>query len=886
MALVIFVDPDGTITVTIPDVVGLEDALDAKLNANDPSVDNARTPTAHKASHAGGGSDELTPSDIGAATSAQGDLADSALQAEDIGTAVQAHSAVLDATTASFTTSDETKLDGIASGAEQNVQSDWDATSGDAQILNKPALGTAAAEDATDFATAAQGGLADSALQSDDIGVSVQAHSAVLDATTASFTTADETKLDGVASGAEVNVPADWNAVSGDAAIANKPVLSDVATSGDGADVVVDLTDYVGMGVTADNAQDGIHDAFAGLVTLGGSVDDLNTRVGDVEDGLEDANIGIGLVSDGAAAADEFILDLALHGIQQAASRIPQSAKFSLAAVPAQTITAANRIGAGLHTWPDGNIGFASISGTIYAFAPNGPDSARNTATPTSLRGTVQQTALALTTLEPADYAGGGDIYNTGTRLIKLWHGEAHDADPTRFISFHGLATATTAAPDTWTDMGRIITADVGVDPAVAQNDTANNSMVVFGSYMYVFFSEKTPATSSGPATRGSFSVARALLADVVTWAGGGAPVTFSKFYRGAWTEPGIGGKSSEIIPGAPYPSWASAIRVSGLADRFIMAWTAKLSPIGIEGNQWGVYVAMSEPGSVTEWGEPELLLGPTPSAELTYITLADSTDLSTHVSDATTMKMYLVSSALGAVAGNRWTDAEVLVYDLSVYSGKVTSTGGTSQWYASIPDTNPVTYFGSIFGAGGVGFGPANGAPDIIFLRGANGILVQQFGSGIQIPKLTSPAAASAPAGPNILGDIAVISGVLHECVTAGSPGTWEKLNTAAVGSWVTPTLTNSWVNVAGTTRYRRIGLNEVEIDLQALMSGASGSSAFNLPAGFRPSADEVFYVYTTADGSDLGQGQVTVKTTGNVEIGYPGAKPVVTGRIRMFTV
>ena len=36
---------------------------------------------------------------------------------------------------------DGTKLDGIASGAEVNVQSDWNASSGDAQILNKPSVG-------------------------------------------------------------------------------------------------------------------------------------------------------------------------------------------------------------------------------------------------------------------------------------------------------------------------------------------------------------------------------------------------------------------------------------------------------------------------------------------------------------------------------------------------------------------------------------------------------------------------------------------------------------------------------------------------------------------------------------------------------------------------
>ena len=58
------------------------------------------------------------------------------------------------ATTAVATTSvagllsatDKTKLDGVATGAEVNVNADWSAGSGDAQILNKPTLGTAAAK--------------------------------------------------------------------------------------------------------------------------------------------------------------------------------------------------------------------------------------------------------------------------------------------------------------------------------------------------------------------------------------------------------------------------------------------------------------------------------------------------------------------------------------------------------------------------------------------------------------------------------------------------------------------------------------------------------------------------------------------------------------------
>ena len=49
------------------------------------------------------------------------------------------------------------------------VNSDWTATSGKAQILNKPTLGTAASENSSAFATASQGAKADSAVQPSDL---------------------------------------------------------------------------------------------------------------------------------------------------------------------------------------------------------------------------------------------------------------------------------------------------------------------------------------------------------------------------------------------------------------------------------------------------------------------------------------------------------------------------------------------------------------------------------------------------------------------------------------------------------------------------------------------------------------------------------------------
>jgi hypothetical protein len=84
-----------------------------------------------------------------------------------IGTDVQAHSAVLDATTASYTTAEETKLAGIEASADVTDATNVTAAGAlmDSEVTN---LAQVKAFDSTDYATAAQGTLADSAIQPGD----------------------------------------------------------------------------------------------------------------------------------------------------------------------------------------------------------------------------------------------------------------------------------------------------------------------------------------------------------------------------------------------------------------------------------------------------------------------------------------------------------------------------------------------------------------------------------------------------------------------------------------------------------------------------------------------------------------------------------------------
>lgn len=151
---------------------------------------------------------------------------------------------------------DKTKLDGIAYGAEVNVQSDWNTVDDtlDSFIRNKPDLSIFATHTELDGRLAGKqdkltagnnividannviSATADPQVQADW----AQADSDAVDFiknkpqnlvqdpdyvhTDNNFTDADKTKLDGIEAGAEVNVKPDWDAVAGsDSEILNKP---------------------------------------------------------------------------------------------------------------------------------------------------------------------------------------------------------------------------------------------------------------------------------------------------------------------------------------------------------------------------------------------------------------------------------------------------------------------------------------------------------------------------------------------------------------------------------------------------------------------------------------------------------------------------------------
>lgn len=135
---------------------------------------------------------------------------------------------VLDKITASYTTEEKTKLKGIADGAEVNQNAFSTIASGSARYTatSKTAAFVIEGEDGTSVTLSTNGRAT----------ISSHSHSnkAVLDATTASYTTAEQTKLKGVSAGAEVNQNAFSTIATGSARYAATAKQSAFLIDGDG----------------------------------------------------------------------------------------------------------------------------------------------------------------------------------------------------------------------------------------------------------------------------------------------------------------------------------------------------------------------------------------------------------------------------------------------------------------------------------------------------------------------------------------------------------------------------------------------------------------------------------------------------------------------------
>lgn len=179
-----------------------------------------------------------------------------------------------------MTSADKSKLDGIAAGAEVNVNADWNATSGDALILNKPTIPSGVTD--LSYTTAASTGTVNSSTGTN----------ATIPAATTSLagllTGADKTKLDGIQAGAQVNVATNLSntpaasTLTVNSSTGNNTTLPAATTSAAGVMTSADKSKLNGI---AAGAQTGTVTSVSGgtgltgTVTTSGSINLANTAV-------------------------------------------------------------------------------------------------------------------------------------------------------------------------------------------------------------------------------------------------------------------------------------------------------------------------------------------------------------------------------------------------------------------------------------------------------------------------------------------------------------------------------------------------------------------------------------------------------------------------------
>jgi hypothetical protein len=173
-------------------------------------------------------------------------------------------------------------------------------------------------------------------------------------------------------------------------------------------------------------------------------------------------------------------------------------------------------------------------------------------------------------------YLGGGRIYRippgqTGAgKLLDVYHAEINTA--TSFYSLLGMALSPDGGVH-WTDLGEIVRPNQPYQSDLAGFDIGSPRLVPSpdGQYFYAYFPDWIANGTTQPTTATLVSVARAPISAVLAAAADATPhaAAFEKYYQGAWSQPGIGGLSTDLDPTAAYAG-SSNVAFNNAMARFV----------------------------------------------------------------------------------------------------------------------------------------------------------------------------------------------------------------------------------------------------------------------------------------------------------------------------
>ncbi len=221
-------------------------------------------------------------------------------------------------------------------------------------------------------------------------------------------------------------------------------------------------------------------------------------------------------------------------------------------------------------SWPDGNFGVLSNGDGTYDFY------AANSSKIKVTSGTLNDPAakkigtgkIYNVPKKTYSYVAGGPVYEdpaSGARLM-VYHAEKHFGS--RYSVDLGLAVSFDPKGLDFFDLGPIITPNIPVGQNPYSSDLGGGSFAIKDGQFNVYFRDYLANPQDGFSSE--LAVARAPVADLVSNSLNGIRTSFTKYYNGGWTEPGIGGRSSPLEVGNP-TNWWSSVSYNDYLDQMVL---------------------------------------------------------------------------------------------------------------------------------------------------------------------------------------------------------------------------------------------------------------------------------------------------------------------------
>ncbi len=291
---------------------------------------------------------------------------------------------------------------------------------------------------------------------------------------------------------------------------------------------------------------------------------------------------------------------------------------------------------AGGSNWPDGNLGVISNGdGTYDFYGANGTKPVMTTGT--LLNPAISKKSVSITGVpkKTFSYLAGGPVFEdqySGARLM-IYHAE-DGGKGKNFYAMLGMAISTDGQE--FRDLGLIIRPNLPAGNA----EVGGGSFAIIDGHLNVYYRDTLADGSTA-----EVAVARAPMAELMTNALSGRSTSFTKYYNGSWSEPGLGGRSAHIENVNSPNSWLG------------VSYNDHLGQLVLVSSQWSgdggdLYYATSPDG--VNWAPRRPLA--VDSGEQFYPTIIGTGADPTHSDQS--FYVYYTDSQKGA--WSRWSDAQL----------------------------------------------------------------------------------------------------------------------------------------------------------------------------------------------------------------------------------